>query len=167
MEIINKLIDQVVSCNYNKPTPACHFKILASGPAFSSTQLRSLQHPKAQDKAWVVVDNTSPPPLVLSVASVPGVTILQTPETIVGSSSFTSAALVVTSEVPSALSPARPAPENSRQSSKRKAKIDGREGAFRTPVPPPVERINIGSRQDELDFGKTTSPGCHSRGLSS
>ncbi|KAL2493684.1 Uncharacterized protein Fot_37441 [Forsythia ovata] len=71
----------------------------------------------------------------------------------VGSSSFISAVLAVTSETPSALFLAGPAPssENLRQSGKRKAETDSREVAFRTPVPPPIERINIGCRQDELD----------------
>ncbi|KAL2514574.1 hypothetical protein Fot_28545 [Forsythia ovata] len=71
----------------------------------------------------------------------------------VDSSSFISVAPVVTSEVPSASSSAGPAPssENSRQSGKRKAKTSGREGAFCTPVPSLVERINIGFHRDELD----------------
>ncbi|KAL2545226.1 hypothetical protein Fot_14459 [Forsythia ovata] len=81
----------------------------------------------------------------------------------VGSSFFISAAPVVTSAVPSTSSPAGPAPssENSRQSGKRKAETDGREGAFRTPVSLPVERINIGFHRDELDptiLGKLPAP---------
>ncbi|KAL2529594.1 hypothetical protein Fot_22195 [Forsythia ovata] len=78
---------------------------------------------------------------------------LQTPETTVGGSSFISVVPAVTSEMPSASSPAGPVPssENSRQSGKRKAETDGKERAFRTLVPPPVECINIGFRWDELD----------------
>ncbi|KAL2549817.1 hypothetical protein Fot_11347 [Forsythia ovata] len=80
-----------------------------------------------------------------------------------GSSSLISAAPVVTSEVPSTSSPARPAPssENSRQSGKRNIEIDGKEGVFCTPVPHPVECINIGFRRDELDptvLGKLPVP---------
>ncbi|KAL2489332.1 hypothetical protein Fot_42624 [Forsythia ovata] len=56
-----------------------------------------------------------------------------------------------------------PAPlsENSRQSGKRKAETGGREGAFRTLVPPLVECINIGFRRDELNptiLGKLPAP---------
>ncbi|KAL2529726.1 hypothetical protein Fot_22327 [Forsythia ovata] len=49
-----------------------------------------------------VVDDIPHPPLVPSAASVPGVTVLQTPETMVDSSSFIFAAPTVTSEAPSA-----------------------------------------------------------------
>ncbi|KAL2494325.1 Uncharacterized protein Fot_38082 [Forsythia ovata] len=72
---------------------------------------------------------------------------------VVGNSSFISPAPAVTSEVPSTLFPAGPTPlpKSSRQSGKRKAETDSREGAFRTPVLSPVECINIGSRWDELD----------------
>ncbi|KAL2514761.1 hypothetical protein Fot_28732 [Forsythia ovata] len=87
--------------------------------------------PKLKIRRVGVVDNISPPPPVPSAASVQGVTVLQTPETMVGSSSFISVVSVVTSE--------------------RKAETDGREGAFRTPVPHLVECINIGFRRDELD----------------
>ncbi|KAL2545911.1 hypothetical protein Fot_15144 [Forsythia ovata] len=119
--------------------------------------------PKLKIRRGEIVDNISHPPPVPSVASVPGVTVLQTLETMVGSSSFISTVPVVTSEVPSASSPMGPAPssENSRQSGKRKAEIGGREGAFRTPVPHPVERINISFRRDELDptvLGKLPAP---------
>ncbi|KAL2515646.1 hypothetical protein Fot_29617 [Forsythia ovata] len=110
-----------------------------------------------------VVDDIPLPSLVPSTASTSGVTILQTPKTTVGSSSFISTAPVVTSETPSASSLAGPAPssKNSRQSSKRKAETDGRKGAFCTPVPPPVELINIGFRGDKLDptvLGKLPVP---------
>ncbi|KAL2530042.1 hypothetical protein Fot_22643 [Forsythia ovata] len=79
-----------------------------------------------------VVDNISPLPPVPSAEFVLGVSVLQTPETVVGSSSFISVALVVTSETPSASSPAGLAPssENSRQSGKKKAETDSRERAF-------------------------------------
>ncbi|KAL2515280.1 hypothetical protein Fot_29251 [Forsythia ovata] len=100
-----------------------------------------------------VVDDTLLPSSVPSATSTPGVIVLHTPETTVDSSSFISAVPVVTSEVPSASSPAGPVPssENSRQSSNMKAETDGWEGALRTLVPPPIERINIGFRRDELD----------------
>ncbi|KAL2550182.1 hypothetical protein Fot_11712 [Forsythia ovata] len=70
-----------------------------------------------------------------------------------GSSSFISTAPVVTSEAPSTSFSVGPAPlsENSRQSGKRKVKINGWEGASLTPLPHLVERINNGFRQDELD----------------
>ncbi|KAL2514165.1 hypothetical protein Fot_28136 [Forsythia ovata] len=59
----------------------------------------------------------------------------------------------VTSEAPSTSPLAGPTPslENSKQSGKRKAETNSREGVFFTPIPHPVERINIGFRQDELD----------------
>ncbi|KAL2501332.1 hypothetical protein Fot_35180 [Forsythia ovata] len=81
----------------------------------------------------------------------------------VDSSSFISAAPVVTSEAPSASFPAGPTPssENSRQSGKKKAETDGREGASRTHVPPHVECINIEFCRDELDptiLGKLPVP---------
>ncbi|KAL2549757.1 hypothetical protein Fot_11287 [Forsythia ovata] len=87
------------------------------------------------------------------MASAPGVTILQTPETTVCSSLLISPVPTVTSEAPSISFPAGPAslPKGLRQSGKRKAEIDGREEAFRTPVPFSVERINIKFRVDELD----------------
>ncbi|KAL2514949.1 hypothetical protein Fot_28920 [Forsythia ovata] len=79
------------------------------------------------------------------------------------SSSFISAASVVTSDASSTSSPVGLAPssENSRQPGKRKAKTDGRERAFRTPVPLHVERINIEFHRDELDpmvLGKLPAP---------
>ncbi|KAL2551910.1 hypothetical protein Fot_05529 [Forsythia ovata] len=119
--------------------------------------------PKLKIRRGGVVDNISPLSLVPSTTSVPEVTVLQTPETMVGSSSFILAVLVVTSEMPSVSSPvgAVPSSENSRQSGKRKAETDGREGAFRTPVPPPAERINIDFCQDKLDptiLGKLPAP---------
>ncbi|KAL2487980.1 hypothetical protein Fot_41272 [Forsythia ovata] len=81
----------------------------------------------------------------------------------VGSSLLISPVPEVTSKVPSASFPMGPAPssENSRQSSKRKAEIDSRKGVFQTPVPPPVERINIMFRRGELDptvLGKLSAP---------
>ncbi|KAL2501309.1 hypothetical protein Fot_35157 [Forsythia ovata] len=81
----------------------------------------------------------------------------------VDSSSFISAAPVVTSEVPSASFSAGPAPssENSRQSGKKKAETDGWEGASRTPMPTHVECINIEFCRDELDptvLGKLPVP---------
>ncbi|KAL2489319.1 hypothetical protein Fot_42611 [Forsythia ovata] len=81
----------------------------------------------------------------------------------VGSSSFISVAPVVTSEAPSALSSVGHVPsfENFRQSGKRKVETSGREGAFCTHVPPPVECINIEFRRDELDptvLGKLPAP---------
>ncbi|KAL2514235.1 hypothetical protein Fot_28206 [Forsythia ovata] len=54
-----------------------------------------------------------------------------------------------------------PSSENLRQSGKRKAKTNSTEGVFRTPVPPPVKRIKIGFRRDELDptvLGKLPTP---------
>ncbi|KAL2487972.1 hypothetical protein Fot_41264 [Forsythia ovata] len=71
----------------------------------------------------------------------------------VGSSLLISLVPKVTSEMPSASFPTGPAPssENLRQSSKRNVEIDSREEVFRTPVPPPIECINIGFRRDELD----------------
>ncbi|KAL2550178.1 hypothetical protein Fot_11708 [Forsythia ovata] len=81
----------------------------------------------------------------------------------VGSSSFISVAPVVILKVPSAsfLAGLVPSSKNSRQLGKRKIETDGREGAFRTSVPPPVERINIEFRWDELDptvLGKFPAP---------
>ncbi|KAL2501296.1 hypothetical protein Fot_35144 [Forsythia ovata] len=81
----------------------------------------------------------------------------------VGSSFFVSPVTEMTSEVHSTSFPAGPVPslENSRQSGKRKAKNDSIEKAFRTPVPPPTERINIEFRRDELDpiaLGKLPAP---------
>ncbi|KAL2529541.1 hypothetical protein Fot_22142 [Forsythia ovata] len=93
------------------------------------------------------------PPPVPSTVSVLGVTVLQTPETMVGNSSFISLTSAVTPETPSALFPTGPASpsENLRQSSKRKAETDSRKETFWIPVPPLVECINIGFHRDELD----------------
>ncbi|KAL2550923.1 hypothetical protein Fot_12453 [Forsythia ovata] len=112
--------------------------------------------PKLKIRRGWVVNDISPPPPVPSAASVLGVTILQTPETMIDSSSFISPVPGVISGMSSASFPTGPVPssENSRQSSKRKAGANSRKEAFRTPVPPPAgiyEYINIGSRRDKLD----------------
>ncbi|KAL2545209.1 Uncharacterized protein Fot_14442 [Forsythia ovata] len=113
--------------------------------------------PKLKIRRWRgrggVVDDILPPPPVPSAVSVLRVTVLQTPKTMVGCSYFISAPPTVTSEVPSTSFPAGPAPsfENSRQSDKRKAETDSKEGAFCAPVLLHVERINIGFHRDELD----------------
>ncbi|KAL2559362.1 hypothetical protein Fot_04101 [Forsythia ovata] len=109
--------------------------------------------PKLKIRRGGVVDDIPPLPPVPSAASIPGVTVLQTPETMVSSSFFMSPTSAVTPEVLFYSFSVGPAPssENSRQSGKRKVETDSREGAFRTPIPPPVERINIRFRRDELD----------------
>ncbi|KAL2515060.1 hypothetical protein Fot_29031 [Forsythia ovata] len=119
--------------------------------------------PKLKIRHGGIVDNISPPPPVPSAASVSRVTVLQTPETMVGSSSFIPAAPVATSVVSFASSPvgAAPSSENSRRSGKRNEETSGNEGTFCTPVLPPVEFINIDFHQDELDptiLGKLPVP---------
>ncbi|KAL2479244.1 hypothetical protein Fot_48258 [Forsythia ovata] len=106
--------------------------------------------PKLKIRHRGVVDDISPP------LPVPWVIVLQTLETIVGSSSFISPASGVTTGVSSALFSTGhvPSSENSRQSGKKKAGANSKDEAFRTPVPPPAnkyEYINIGSHRDELD----------------
>ncbi|KAL2501693.1 hypothetical protein Fot_35541 [Forsythia ovata] len=100
-----------------------------------------------------VVDDILPSSPVPFAVPVLGATVLQTPEAMVDNSSFISPTLAMTSEVPSTSFLMGPAPsaKSSRQSGKRKAETDSREGAFQTLVSPPVERINIEFRQDELD----------------
>ncbi|KAL2514630.1 hypothetical protein Fot_28601 [Forsythia ovata] len=109
--------------------------------------------PKLKIRRGEVEDDIPPPPSVPSAAFLPGVTVLQAQETMIGSSSFISPTSAVTSDAPSASFPVGPAPlsKNSRQSGKRKAESDNREKAFRTPELPSVERINIGFYRDELD----------------
>ncbi|KAL2520052.1 hypothetical protein Fot_23975 [Forsythia ovata] len=78
--------------------------------------------PKLKIRRGGVVDDIPHPPPVPYAASVPGVTILQTPETMVGSFSFISPTSGVTSGVSSASFPAGlvPSSKNSKQSGKRK-----------------------------------------------
>ncbi|KAL2552700.1 hypothetical protein Fot_06319 [Forsythia ovata] len=96
--------------------------------------------PKLKIRRRGEMDDIPPPLPVPSAASVPRVTVLQTPEIMVGSFSFISPAPEVTSGVSSASFPTGPMPssEKSRQSGKRKADANSREKAFRTPVPPPA-----------------------------
>ncbi|KAL2549942.1 hypothetical protein Fot_11472 [Forsythia ovata] len=114
--------------------------------------------PKLRIRRGGVVDDVSHPPSVPSVTPDPGVTVLQTPEIMVGGPSFVPLAPEVTSEVPSALFPARPVPSsgNARQSGKRKAGANSEDEAFWAPTPPPpppsrYEYINIASHRDKLD----------------
>ncbi|KAL2545983.1 hypothetical protein Fot_15216 [Forsythia ovata] len=112
--------------------------------------------PKLKIRRGGVVDDIPPLPSVPSVASDPRVTVLQTPEIMVGSPSFIPLASEVTSEVPPASSSMRPVPSSGSaiQSGKRKACANSGEEAFRgPPFPPPgkYEYINIGSRRDKLD----------------
>ncbi|KAL2489741.1 hypothetical protein Fot_43033 [Forsythia ovata] len=88
--------------------------------------------PKLKIRRGGVVDNTSPPPPVPFAASALMVTVLQTPKTMVGSSSFIFVVPVVTSEVHSASSPVGSvtSSENSRPSSKRKVKSMADGGCF-------------------------------------
>ncbi|KAL2483323.1 Uncharacterized protein Fot_44767 [Forsythia ovata] len=109
--------------------------------------------PKLKIRRLGVVDDIPPPSPVPFATPVPGVTVLQTPEAVVSSSSFISPSPAVTSDAPSTSFLVGPAPssKSSRQSGKRKAETDSREGAFWTHVPLHVERINIGFCRNELD----------------
>ncbi|KAL2456022.1 hypothetical protein Fot_57133 [Forsythia ovata] len=109
--------------------------------------------PKLKIRRGGVVHDILPPSLVPFAAPVPGVTVLQTSEVVVGNSFFISPAPAVTSEAPSTSFLVGPvsSPKSSRQSDKRKVEIDSWEGAFWTPIPPPVECINIEFCRDELD----------------
>ncbi|KAL2494354.1 hypothetical protein Fot_38111 [Forsythia ovata] len=133
-----------VPCEANDHTS---LPVVEEGPQFPSP-----------DKAWgdedPFIDIIGPvSPKVPFAVPVPGATVLQTPEAVVGNFSFISPVPAVTSEVPSTLFSAGPTPlpKSSRQSGKRKAETDGKEGTFRTSVLSPVEYINIGSRWDKLD----------------
>ncbi|KAL2549818.1 hypothetical protein Fot_11348 [Forsythia ovata] len=129
-------------------------------------ETRILTVPKLKIRRRGIVDDIPPPHPVPSAVSVLGVTVLQTPETMVGSSFFISPTPGVTSGVSSASFPAGPMPslKNSRQLGKRKAGAHSRKEAFQTPIPPPAskyEYINIRSRRDELDpifLGKLPAP---------
>ncbi|KAL2520039.1 hypothetical protein Fot_23962 [Forsythia ovata] len=104
--------------------------------------------PKLKIRRSGVVDDILPSPPVPSTASVLGVTILQTPETMVSSFSFIPPGSEVTSEVLSAPFPAGP------RSGKRNVGTDNKEGPSQTSIPHlagKYEYINIGSRRDELD----------------
>ncbi|KAL2473955.1 hypothetical protein Fot_49691 [Forsythia ovata] len=119
--------------------------------------------PKLKIRRGRFLDDILLPPPVPFAAPTLGVTILQTPKTMVGSSSLISPVLEVTSEAPSTSFHAGPAPpmENLRHSGKRKTEIDSGERTFQTPIPSLVECINIEFRQDELDpmvLGKLPAP---------
>ncbi|KAL2478454.1 hypothetical protein Fot_47468 [Forsythia ovata] len=122
--------------------------------------------PRLKIRRSGVVDAISPPPLVHSAVSVLGVTVLQTPETMVGIPSSILFVPKITSEMPSVPSPVGSvsSSEGFQKLGKRKAGTDSRGEAFRTPVPPPAgnhEHINTGPYRDELDptvLGKLPTP---------
>ncbi|KAL2559340.1 hypothetical protein Fot_04079 [Forsythia ovata] len=111
--------------------------------------------PKLKIRRGGVVEDICPPSPVPSATSDPKVTVLQTPEIMVGIPSFIPLAPEVTSEVPSASFLARPVPSlgSARQSDKRKVGANSRDEAFWAPTPSPgrYEYINIGSHRDKLD----------------
>ncbi|KAL2501517.1 hypothetical protein Fot_35365 [Forsythia ovata] len=111
--------------------------------------------PKFKIRRGGIVEDVSPPHLASPTVSGSRPTVLQEPETVVGTLHILPAP-EVRADVPSPSYPARPVSPlgNVRPPTRRKPKVESGEQAHRAPMSPPPGRreyINIGARQDKMD----------------
>ncbi|KAL2520821.1 hypothetical protein Fot_24744 [Forsythia ovata] len=112
--------------------------------------------PKFKIRHGGIVEDASLPHLASPTVSGYRPTVLQEPETVVGSP-YIFPALEARADIPYPSSPARPVSHsgNVRPSAKKKSKVESREQASQTSISSPpgrCEYINIGVRQDKLDL---------------